>query len=377
MKTMKAFQFAKARSDDPVALVQQLCGELVRSEVEGEQSFGLLYLGEALAGSSREILDGLQEATGVSWWAGCSGMALLAGREEFYDASTGVVLVGTVPEGSVRVVPGPVESFEQLVATLNGFLQPQDSGRLILHASPDFHALDALLQEITRETEWYVTGGVISGSAVAKHFADGVTEGGVSGLAFRETVPLAVRHTQGCSPLPGKYRLTETWRNIMVRLDDQPALTVFRSAIGEVLSRDLRRALGYIQVGLPIATSDTGDYRVRNIIGIDLDRDLLAVGEMLDQGESILFVRRDAQAAKEDLLRMLEAINRQCPNGIRGGLYFDCLGRGREQFGEAGVELGIIQDALGDVPLVGFFANGEIFSNHIYGYTGVLLVFPA
>jgi small ligand-binding sensory domain FIST len=30
---------------------------------------------------------------------------------------------------------------------------------------------------------------------------------------------------------------------------------------------------------------------------------------------------------------------------------------------------------LGDFPLVGFFANGEIFHDRLYGYTGVPAVF--
>ena len=34
-----------------------------------------------------------------------------------------------------------------------------------------------------------------------------------------------------------------------------------------------------------------------------------------------------------------------------------------------------LRRALGDVPLVGFFAGGEIARNHLYGYTGVLTVF--
>ena len=37
----------------------------------------------------------------------------------------------------------------------------------------------------------------------------------------------------------------------------------------------------------------------------------------------------------------------------------------------------IIRRALGDVPLVGFFAGGEIARNQLYGYTGVLTVFMA
>ena len=40
-------------------------------------------------------------------------------------------------------------------------------------------------------------------------------------------------------------------------------------------------------------------------------------------------------------------------------------------------ELQIIRHALGDVPLAGFFAGGEIARHHLYGYTGVLTVFCA
>jgi small ligand-binding sensory domain FIST len=44
-------------------------------------------------------------------------------------------------------------------------------------------------------------------------------------------------------------------------------------------------------------------------------------------------------------------------------------------FGEQSAELVAIQDALGDVPLVGFFCNGEISHDRVYGYTGVLSLF--
>jgi small ligand-binding sensory domain FIST len=35
----------------------------------------------------------------------------------------------------------------------------------------------------------------------------------------------------------------------------------------------------------------------------------------------------------------------------------------------------MIQDVFGDIPLVGFFCNGEISHNRLYGYTGVLTLF--
>jgi small ligand-binding sensory domain FIST len=44
-------------------------------------------------------------------------------------------------------------------------------------------------------------------------------------------------------------------------------------------------------------------------------------------------------------------------------------------FGVQNREMELIRDALGDFPLVGFFANGEISHNRLYGYTGVLTLF--
>jgi small ligand-binding sensory domain FIST len=52
-----------------------------------------------------------------------------------------------------------------------------------------------------------------------------------------------------------------------------------------------------------------------------------------------------------------------------------CAGRGGPHFGAPSAELQIVRRALGDVPLVGFFAGGEIARDHLYGYTGVLTVF--
>ncbi|MFS2048301.1 FIST C-terminal domain-containing protein, partial [Variovorax sp. CT11-76] len=60
-----------------------------------------------------------------------------------------------------------------------------------------------------------------------------------------------------------------------------------------------------------------------------------------------------------------------------GAVYVSCSGRGGPHFGAPGAELQIVRHALGDVPLVGFFAAGEIARHHVYGYTGVLTVFTA
>jgi small ligand-binding sensory domain FIST len=63
------------------------------------------------------------------------------------------------------------------------------------------------------------------------------------------------------------------------------------------------------------------------------------------------------------------------PRRIAGAIYVSCTGRGGAHFGAPSAELQTVRRALGDVPLVGFYAAGEIARHHLYGYTGVLTAF--
>ena len=97
---------------------------------------------------------------------------------------------------------------------------------------------------------------------------------------------------------------------------------------------------------------------------------------------SMTFCRRDAEAARRDLMRICAEIREElspedgsAPGRILGAIYVSCSGRGGPHFGGPSAELHIVRHALGDVPLVGFFAGGEIAHHHLYGYTGVLTVF--
>jgi hypothetical protein len=111
------------------------------------------------------------------------------------------------------------------------------------------------------------------------------------------------------------------------------------------------------------------------------------------------FCQRNPQAARADLMRICAEIREEmesqevalppgagsaardtraatgAPARIAGAVYVSCAGRGGPHFGGPSAELQIVRHALGDVPLVGFFAAGEIARHHLYGYTGVLTVF--
>ncbi|MEO8631262.1 MAG: FIST C-terminal domain-containing protein, partial [Betaproteobacteria bacterium] len=201
------------------------------------------------------------------------------------------------------------------------------------------------------------------------------TEGGVSGVLFSDQVVVATRLTQGCAPVGPRHIVTDARHNILISLDGRPALDVFREDIGPEFSGNLGSVAGRIFAALPIEGSHTGDYVVRNLAGLDTTHKLVALSEAVKPGHSLMFCRRDRGTASEDLDRMLTSIQSGLYRQPKGGVYFSCLGRGASLFGENSEELRIIQDRLGEVPLVGFFCNGEISHNRLYGYTGVLTLF--
>jgi small ligand-binding sensory domain FIST len=87
---------------------------------------------------------------------------------------------------------------------------------------------------------------------------------------------------------------------------------------------------------------------------------------------------RHPDAAMTDLIRVAREIRQTLEDGemqATGAIYVSCNGRGGPHFGTPNAESHALREALGNVPLVGFFAGGEIARERLYGYTGVLTVF--
>jgi small ligand-binding sensory domain FIST len=126
---------------------------------------------------------------------------------------------------------------------------------------------------------------------------------------------------------------------------------------------------------LPIIGSDTGDYVVRNLIGVDIEEGVIAIAAPVEHGDHLMFVSRDANAAQKDLAEMVAGLKKRSGQDIKGGIYISCIARGPHMFGEDNAEMQIIQTVLGDVPIIGLYANGEISNNRLYSYTGVLTLF--
>lgn len=339
-------------------------------------NLGFLYASEDFAADLPSILTFLRETTRIEHWVGAAMPGVMAGREEMREGGALAVMVGWVPPEQFRCFT----TFDTTTLRYrNGpWLAAASPCVGLVHGDPRNPALPAMVEQASHDAGFLV-GGVASGLGAPSQLAGTVCSGGLSGLLLGKEAEVVSGLSQGCAPIGPVHVVTEAWEGVLMGLDGQPALEVLKEEAGELIARDLKRAAGYIHLALPIQGSDgddhsgRGDYSVRNLLGIDPRQGWLAVGHKLAVGDKMMFVRRDANGARQDLEHMLaDVAGRLDGRPVRAGIYVSCTARGRYMFGEDGAEIGIIQDALGDVPLLGCFANGEISAGRLYGYTGVL-----
>ncbi len=334
---------------------------------------GFAYFSEPLAPHAGAILDRLKQGTGIENWVGTVGVGVLASGVEYLDEPALVAMITDWPAGEFSVFSGRARAPGPAATTPSGAAAAHFA---VVHADPSTPDIPELIADMSNKVaSGYLVGGLSSAHGKTFQLADEVLSGGLSGVVLSSAIPVHTRLTQGCWPLPGRHVVTESQGHIIAKIDGRPALDVFKEAAGEELARDLRRAAFTILIGLPVAGSDTGDYLVRNLVGIDPKNGLIAIGGEVENGQPLLFCQRDGQAAKKDLQRMLGEIRGATAGKAKGALYFACVARGEHMFGRRSAELELIRAELGELPVVGFFANGEISHDRLYGYTGVLTVF--
>ncbi|MES2879724.1 MAG: FIST C-terminal domain-containing protein [Pseudomonadota bacterium] len=404
-------------------VLAQLRAQMALHGYASSPTLALLYITDHYAEVAQDILDHLSaELPEVTDWSGTVGVGIAANNVEYFDEPALAVMLCELPPDQYRVFSG--------VAPLGlGF----DAHTALVHADPQSHDLGELIDEMAARTaSGYLFGGLSASRSKAVQFAvggngnisghgaaSGVFSGGLSGVAFGEGVSLVSRVTQGCLPISKAHLVTAAEGNVVTGLDGEPALDVMLRELK--VSLDLpEQALMAVRatlVGLmhspdsggpagdSAAVSRTGNFGsdviVRHIIGLDPARRGIAVADQLEVGMQLAFCQRNAQAARADLTRICAEIREELEpqelpveaalalaaseaesaphpaRGIAGAVYVSCSGRGGPHFGGPSAELQIVRRALGDVPLVGFFAGGEIARNHLYGYTGVLTVFTS
>ena len=427
---MKLFPYAHATHPQwrmAAALVlAQLRAQMALPDHAQAPSLALLYITDHYASEAEAILAHLSaELPEVTDWTGTVGVGVAANNVEYFDEPAMAVMLCDLSPDQYRVFSGvaPLAASGR-VAGPDGFV----AHTALVHADGNTPELAELIAEVAdRTASGYVFGGLSASRSSTVQFAfsstgnlsgqgaaSGVFHGGLSGVAFGPAVGMVSRVTQGAQPVDRERTVTEADGNLVLTLDGEPALDVLLRELDisldlpELAMPRLRATL----VGLTLPTGEAPDgvaaprrgqfgpeVIVRHLIGLDPGRRGVAIADLAPVGTRLAFCERNVQAARADLTRVCAEVREElepeelslsmatalaasepdaAPHPARriaGAVYVSCSGRVGPHFGSPSAELQMVRRALGDVPLVGFFAGGEIAHHRLYGYTGVLTVF--
>ncbi|WP_055480566.1 FIST N-terminal domain-containing protein [Sphaerimonospora mesophila] len=223
----------------------------------------------------------------------------------------------------------------------------------------------------------------LGGRGSVRLFVDGEvhTEGAI-GAVLSGPMNVGTVVSQGCRPIGPSMVVTRAEENLLLELAGQPALARLEDIVSALDEEDRELVASGLQIGVVMdeyaERHERGDFLIRGVIGIDPEREAVAVGDVLDIGRTVRFQVRDAETADEDLYSLLDA-HVQRAGRIDGALLFSCNGRGSAMFGSADHDALAVRDMLGPIGVAGFFAAGEMGPvsghNHVHGFTASLLVF--
>src|ERR671917_481091 len=287
---------------------------------------------------------------------GCSGGGVIGGGEEVERAPAITLVAAQLPgvgltplrvDGPLPDLDGPPDAWERLVG-VGADQEPQ----FVLLVDPFSVRAEALLAGLD-----------YAFPASSK----------IGGLALDTIV------AQGCRPVGELMRVTGCDGNLLYELDGKRALQALPELFATLDERDRRLAGTALFVGVLmdefVEEPKVGDFLIRNLIGVDPQRGAVAVGEHLQEGMRVRFHLRDAATSAEDLHAMLRGYEKASPDpgSPSGALLFSCLGRGEGLYGRPNFDTEVFHEHLGDVPVAGFFCNGEIGpvggTTFLHGYT--------
>ena len=390
-------QWSSAVSDSPsfTEAVTQ-ASEQILANLDGQHpDLAVVFISSHHAPSYFVAPEVLAEALGAKVLIGCSAAGVIGGGQEV-ERRPGIAISAAVLPGvdltafhlNQDELPSPDAGPDEWHSLLG--VRPEDCPAIMLLPDPFTLRSDHLLAGLDFAfSDAVKIGGLASGGgqpgANALFINDKSVRSGAVGVAFTGDLAVETIVAQGCRPIGEPLVVTKSEINVISKLGDQTPLEVLRDLFDAAETREKRLIRRSLQIGiimdrLPQEKSD-GEFLIRNVLGADEEDGTLAIGELVQEGQVVQFFVRDAQAADEDLRMMLEEYIDNLDEGDipASALLFSCLGRGQYLYGSPDHDTTMFTDMVADIPIAGFFSNGEIGpvgdQTFLHGYSASFALF--
>ena len=363
----------------------------LREEMGTNASLGFLFVTQEWRPQIEDTLELIRLHGHVPQLVGCSGWGVIGKKREVEGEPGFSLLLLSLPAGSFTVTqidenaalesPGP-----DFWHTSTG-VPPSEVRSWIILANPYFGGVETWLEDWSAA---YPHVPVLGGLASARNaeiflMRDGdISPAPLLAIALKQGLVVLPLVSQGCRPIGDPSPITKAEENLILEIGNFPAYQALEAAFLSIPAEQRVSVRNNLFLGLAVSEYiedfKQGDFLIRNILGADPQIGALAVGAYPRVGQTVQFQLRDSKSAREDLILASEAVKRRMFGPI-GILLFSCAGRGKGLFGTSDHDAGTLAYILGDLPLAGFFCNGEIgpvgAKTFLHGYTASAAVLCA
>lgn len=344
----------------------------------------LVFASDAHRAGFRRLLDGIAECFPRAIVLGCSAESVIGGGREIEERPGLSLVAASLPGVAVHSFRIPEHGIEQATARVRAGLADAPEPAFLLLGDPFGVDAEALVQAF--DAAWPdapKVGGLASGGnapgETALFLGPEIHRGGAVGIALSGDVVLDTLVAQGCRPIGNPLFVTRCRDGFLLEVDGQPPLATLQRLFETAPAEDRALMRSALFLGIEMSAGrdayGQGDFLIRNLVGMDADSGALAVAAPLSEAQVVQFHVRDALASSADLEERFARYRSSVPGArsARGALLFSCLGRGQGLYGRPDHDSDVLRRHLGDVPVGGFFCNGEIGPvqgrTFLHGYT--------
>ena len=386
------FYAATSILEDINDAISEITTNIKRKKSKGRIDLAFVFASPHFQKQYKTLINSVYDSFEPTVTMGCMGESVIGNNKEIENKPAITLWLASLP--NVKITPFHLKYIEKngeglFINWPNDMPGKDDNPAFIVIAEP--FSVDPM-QLLSYFQNNYSGKPVIGGMASGAYSQGGnsifyngeILTNGVVGVALNGAIKVNSVVSQGCRPIGKPFIITKSDKNIIYSLGGKAALQCYREIYNDLGHEDKLLAQMGTHMGLVVneylEKFGSGDFLARNLTGVDEDSGAIAIADFVRVGQTAQFMIRDAMSAHEDLIQLLtheKDKNRQNPP--KGGLVFSCNGRGRNLFPEPNHDVGCIKKILGNIPIGGFFAQGEMGPvgnvNFLHGFTASVALF--
>jgi small ligand-binding sensory domain FIST len=342
----------------PALVTEAVSNAMIKADITIANSV-LLLLTSEFADNPQPAISAAAKAANCTQVFGCSATGIFTEEDWVLDAPAAAVMV-----------------FGDSVSIQNS-KQHESSQPLLTISAPN--AINS-----TWLNDGYARYGGVSGDAIgqgpfsvwqnAKSGNTGKVDAYISGTK------LVCKASHGLIMLTKPQKIQQTNDFDISLLDNKKPLTALQKAWKAYCKSDSIIPLHFIMVvyANSVEAINQGEFTQTNLISVDETTGNITLAQPLEPGQFLSFGLRDQKVADADLLLTIHKLINELGAKAEFGLLFSCLGRG-PFFDGIDHDLKVITQQLPNMPLLGFYGNGEIANiagkNQLLTHSAVLSLF--